>query len=105
MQEKNQSECLKALQEREQQESLALEELELQKKAIQSECDKKVQEMHQEVETCRTVSKDSKRLSIYKYVFNCDRFTNGDLLWLGFAELKWRKFNILPCDSAASSFL
>ncbi|XP_041327606.1 golgin subfamily A member 4 isoform X5 [Pyrgilauda ruficollis] len=52
--EKNQSECLKVLQEREQQESLALEELELQKKAIQSECDKKVEKMHQEVETCRT---------------------------------------------------
>ncbi|XP_068057383.1 golgin subfamily A member 4 isoform X4 [Anomalospiza imberbis] len=52
--EKNQSECLKVLQEQEQQESLALEELELQKKAIQSECDKKVEKMHQEVETCRT---------------------------------------------------
>ncbi|NXD28907.1 GOGA4 protein, partial [Spelaeornis formosus] len=52
--EKNQSECLKALQEQVQQESLALEELELQKKAIQSECDKKVQNMHQEVETCKT---------------------------------------------------
>ncbi|XP_053791723.1 golgin subfamily A member 4 isoform X3 [Vidua chalybeata] len=52
--EKNQSECLNVLQEQEQQESLALEELELQKKAIQSECDKKVEKMHQEVETCRT---------------------------------------------------
>lgn len=63
IQEKNQSECLKTLEEKEQQESLALEELELQKKAIQSECDKKVQKMHQEVETFRTVSKDSKRVS------------------------------------------
>lgn len=85
IQEKNQSECLKTLQEQEQQESLALEELELQKKAIQSECDKKVQKMHQEVETFRTVSKDSKRVNVYKnsfqYIFNCDRFTNTvDLL-------------------------
>lgn len=85
IQEKNQSECLKTLQEQEQQESLALEELELQKKAIQSECDKKVQMMHQEVETCRTVSKHSKRGNVHKnalqYIFNCDRSTNTvDLL-------------------------
>lgn len=85
IQEKNQSECLKTLEEKEQQESLALEELELQKKAIQSECDKKVQKMHQEVETFRTVSKDSKRVKVYEtffqYIFNCNRFTNTvDLL-------------------------
>lgn len=65
MQEKNQSECLKTLQEKEQQESLALEELELQKKAIQSECDKKVEKMHEEIESCRTVSKDSNRVNVY----------------------------------------
>ncbi|XP_010146185.1 PREDICTED: golgin subfamily A member 4-like, partial [Eurypyga helias] len=52
--EKNRSECLKTLHEKEQQESLALEELELQKKAIQSKCDKKVQKMCEEVETLTT---------------------------------------------------
>ncbi|XP_074757070.1 golgin subfamily A member 4-like isoform X2 [Athene noctua] len=50
----NRIEYLKALQEQEEQGSLALEELELQKKAIQSQCDKKVQRMHQEVKTSRT---------------------------------------------------
>lgn len=87
MQEKNQSECLKTLQEKEQQESLALEELELQKKAIQSECDKKVEKMQEEVETFRTVSKYSNRVNVchcLQYVFTYDRFTNTvDLQWLG----------------------
>ncbi|XP_074757078.1 golgin subfamily A member 4-like isoform X2 [Athene noctua] len=50
----NRIEYLKALQEQEEQGSLALELLELQKKAIQSQCDKKVQRMHQEVKTSRT---------------------------------------------------
>ncbi|XP_039378697.1 golgin subfamily A member 4 isoform X3 [Mauremys reevesii] len=52
--EKSQSECLQTVQEKEQQESLALEELELQKKAIQSECEKKLQDMQQEIQTART---------------------------------------------------
>ncbi|XP_043364735.1 LOW QUALITY PROTEIN: golgin subfamily A member 4 [Dermochelys coriacea] len=52
--EKSQSECLQTVQEKEQQESLALEELELQKKAIQSECEKKLQDMQQEIQTSRT---------------------------------------------------
>lgn len=69
IQEKNRSECLKTLQEQEQQESLALEELELQKKAIQAECDKKLQEMHQEVEASRTVSKYSRRENTLKNLF------------------------------------
>lgn len=85
IQEKNQSECLKTLREQEQQESLALEEVELQKKAIQSECDKKVEKMHQEVERLRTVSKDSQRVinekNSFQDVLSCDRFTNTvDLL-------------------------
>lgn len=85
IQEKNQSECLKTLREQEQQESLALEEVELQKKAIQSECDKKVEKMHQEVERLRTVSKDSQRVTneknSFQDVLSCDRFTNTvDLL-------------------------
>ncbi|XP_039378701.1 golgin subfamily A member 4 isoform X6 [Mauremys reevesii] len=54
MKEKSQSECLQTVQEKEQQESLALEELELQKKAIQSECEKKLQDMQQEIQTART---------------------------------------------------
>uniref|UniRef100_A0A8C3HIH7 Golgin A4 n=1 Tax=Chrysemys picta bellii TaxID=8478 RepID=A0A8C3HIH7_CHRPI len=54
MKEKSQSECLQTVQEKEQQESLALEELELQKKAIQSECEKKLQDMQQEIQTSRT---------------------------------------------------
>ncbi|KAH1177338.1 hypothetical protein KIL84_011040 [Mauremys mutica] len=52
--EKSQSECLQTVQEKEQQESLALEELELQKKAIQSESEKKLQGMQQEIQTART---------------------------------------------------
>ncbi|XP_074699786.1 golgin subfamily A member 4 isoform X4 [Strix aluco] len=52
--ERNQSECLKTLQEQEEQGSLALEELELQKKAIQSACDRKVQKMREVVEIYRT---------------------------------------------------
>ncbi|XP_030407163.1 golgin subfamily A member 4 isoform X6 [Gopherus evgoodei] len=54
MKEKSQSEFLQTVQEKEQQESLALEELELQKKAIQSECEKKLQDMQQEIQTART---------------------------------------------------
>lgn len=62
-QEKSQSECLQTVQEKEQQESLALEELELQKKAVQSECEKKLQDMQQEIQTSRTVSKIVKILT------------------------------------------
>uniref|UniRef100_A0ACB8FU60 Uncharacterized protein n=1 Tax=Sphaerodactylus townsendi TaxID=933632 RepID=A0ACB8FU60_9SAUR len=52
--EKCQSKHLQSIHEKEQQESLALEELELQKKAIQLECAKKVEDMQQEVETLKT---------------------------------------------------
>ena len=55
-QEKSQSEYLKITQEKEQQESLALEELELQKKAILTESESKVRDLQQEAETYRTVS-------------------------------------------------
>lgn len=55
-QEKCQSEYLKITQEKEQQESLALEELELQKKAILTENENKLQDIQQEAETYRTVS-------------------------------------------------
>ncbi|NWR17749.1 GOGA4 protein, partial [Emberiza fucata] len=75
--EKNQSECLKVLQEQEQQESLALEELELQKKAVQSECDKKVEKMHQELETCRTRILELES-SLAKYLQD-DRKQSGEL--------------------------
>ncbi|XP_008111020.2 golgin subfamily A member 4 isoform X3 [Anolis carolinensis] len=53
-QEKCQREHLQTIQEKEQQGSLALEELELQKKAIELECDKKLEEKQQEVETFKT---------------------------------------------------
>ncbi|XP_053116106.1 golgin subfamily A member 4 isoform X2 [Hemicordylus capensis] len=52
--EKCKREHLHILKEKEHQESLALEELELQKKAIQLESDKKLEDMQQEVETFRT---------------------------------------------------
>nr|XP_008111019.1 PREDICTED: golgin subfamily A member 4 isoform X2 [Anolis carolinensis] len=52
--EKCQREHLQTIQEKEQQGSLALEELELQKKAIELECDKKLEEKQQEVETFKT---------------------------------------------------
>ena len=55
-QEKCQSEYLKISQEKEQQESLALEELELQKKAILTESENKLRDAQQEAETYRTVS-------------------------------------------------
>lgn len=55
-QEKCQSEHLRITQEKEQQESLALEELELQKKAILTESENKLQDIQQEAETYRTVS-------------------------------------------------
>lgn len=55
-QEKSQSEYLKITQEKEQQESLALEELELQKKAILTESENKLRDLQQEAETYRTVS-------------------------------------------------
>lgn len=55
-QEKSRSEYLKLTQEKEQQESLALEELELQKKAILSESENKLQELGREAEAYRTVS-------------------------------------------------
>lgn len=55
-QEKCQSEYLKITQEKEQQESLALEELELQKKAILAESENKLRDVQQEAETYRTVS-------------------------------------------------
>lgn len=55
-QEKCQSEYLKITQEKEQQESLALEELELQKKAIRTESENKLQDIQKEAETYRTVS-------------------------------------------------
>lgn len=55
-QEKSQSEYLKLIQEKEQQDSLALEELELQKKAILSESENKLQELGREAEVYRTVS-------------------------------------------------
>lgn len=55
-QEKSRSEYLKLTQEKEQQESLALEELELQKKAILSENENKLQELGREAEAYRTVS-------------------------------------------------
>ncbi|XP_059124840.1 golgin subfamily A member 4 isoform X3 [Peromyscus eremicus] len=52
--EKSQSEYLKLTQEKEQQGSLALEELELQKKAILSESENKLQELGREAEVYRT---------------------------------------------------
>ncbi|XP_037703191.1 golgin subfamily A member 4 isoform X3 [Choloepus didactylus] len=52
--EKSQSEYLKITQEKEQQESLALEELELQKKAILKESENKLRDLQQEAETYRT---------------------------------------------------
>ncbi|XP_045153442.1 golgin subfamily A member 4 isoform X3 [Echinops telfairi] len=52
--EKSQSDYLKITQEKEQQESLALEELELQKKAILAESENKLRELQQEAETYRT---------------------------------------------------
>uniref|UniRef100_A0A6J0UFZ6 Golgin subfamily A member 4 isoform X2 n=1 Tax=Pogona vitticeps TaxID=103695 RepID=A0A6J0UFZ6_9SAUR len=52
--EKCQSEHQHIMQEKEQQASLALEELELQKSAVQLECDKKLENMRQEVETFKT---------------------------------------------------
>ncbi|XP_023575543.1 golgin subfamily A member 4 isoform X2 [Octodon degus] len=52
--EKSQSEYLKITQEKELQESLALEELELQKKAILIESENKLQDLQQEAETYRT---------------------------------------------------
>ncbi|XP_038628098.1 golgin subfamily A member 4 isoform X2 [Tachyglossus aculeatus] len=52
--EKSQIEHLKTAQEKEQQGSLALEELELQKKAIISESENKLQNLRQEAETYRT---------------------------------------------------
>lgn len=55
-QEKSQSEYLKITQEKEEQESLALEELELQKKAILTESENKLWDLQQEAETYRTVS-------------------------------------------------
>jgi hypothetical protein len=55
-QEKSQSEYLKITQEKEQQNSLALEELELQKKAILIENENKLQDLQQETEIYRTVS-------------------------------------------------
>lgn len=55
-QEKCLSEHLQTIKDKEQQEALALEELELQKKALQLECDKRLEAMQQEVETFRTVS-------------------------------------------------
>ena len=55
-QEKSQSEYLKITQEKDQQESLALEELELQKKAILTESENKLRALKQEAETYRTVS-------------------------------------------------
>lgn len=55
-QEKSHSEYLKITQEKEQQESLALEELELQKKAILTESENKLRILQQEAETYRTVS-------------------------------------------------
>lgn len=64
-QEKCQSEHLQTTQEKEQQESLALEELELQKKAIQLECDKKLEDMQQEIETYKTVSKRFETLDCF----------------------------------------
>ncbi|XP_057562895.1 golgin subfamily A member 4 isoform X2 [Hippopotamus amphibius kiboko] len=52
--EKSQSEYLKITQEKEQQGSLALEELELQKKAILTESENKLRDLQQEAETYRT---------------------------------------------------
>ncbi|XP_043931274.1 golgin subfamily A member 4-like [Protopterus annectens] len=52
--EKCHSEYLGIIQEKEQQGLLALEELELQKNAVQLQNDEKIQELHQEVESQRT---------------------------------------------------
>lgn len=55
MQAKIQEEHLLSLQDKEQQALLALEEMELQKKAIQTQTENQLQEMQQELEECRTV--------------------------------------------------
>ncbi|KAM6449665.1 golgin subfamily A member 4 isoform 1-T1 [Liasis olivaceus] len=52
--EKCQSDHLQTMKEKEQQGLLALEELELQKKALQLECNKKLEDMQREVETFKT---------------------------------------------------
>ncbi|KAJ6661942.1 hypothetical protein lerEdw1_012789 [Lerista edwardsae] len=54
MKENCKREYLETIKETAQQGSLALEEVELQKKAIQADCEKRLQAMKQEVETCRT---------------------------------------------------
>ncbi|CAN2389632.1 Golgi to plasma membrane protein transport, partial [Pristimantis euphronides] len=51
---KNQEGHLKTMQEKEQQALLALEEMELQKKAIETQTENQLQEMQQELEACRT---------------------------------------------------
>ncbi|XP_063778646.1 golgin subfamily A member 4 isoform X3 [Pseudophryne corroboree] len=51
---KGQEDHLNTMQEKEQQALLALEEMELQKKAIQSQTENQLQEMQQELEECRT---------------------------------------------------
>ena len=60
---------MKITQEKEQQESLALEELELQKKAILTESENKLRDLQQEAETYRTVSlKTSQVLELWNYL-------------------------------------
>lgn len=65
-QEKCQSEYLKITQEKEQQESLALEELELQKKAVLTESENKLRNVQQEAETYRTVSLNNLQVQAVK---------------------------------------
>lgn len=69
-QEKSQSEYMKITQEKEQQESLALEELELQKKAILMESENKLRDLQQEAETYRTVSINNIRVPVlWNYLY------------------------------------
>ncbi|XP_008826704.1 golgin subfamily A member 4-like [Nannospalax galili] len=79
MKEKSQSEYLKLTQEKEQQGSLALEELELQKKAILTESENKLQELQQEAETYRT-SREDIRFTNLLGLFHTDLQSEIDIL-------------------------
>lgn len=66
-------ELLKAAQEKEQQASLAVEEAELQKSAVQAEGEARAKELQLELESVRTVSQ-SNNLPAEVRCFTCDYF-------------------------------
>ncbi|XP_043931273.1 golgin subfamily A member 4-like [Protopterus annectens] len=79
LKEKCHSEYLGIIQEKEQQGLLALEELELQKNAVQLQNDEKIQELHQEVESQRTVFSVETVQKISRAQSLCSSFHQKDM--------------------------